>query len=70
VLLASWTWAQGLLTEQEVQELAQAWFRALRALVDHAAEDTAGGFTPSDVPLALLNQSDIDRLEAEWRTSE
>ncbi|MFI5571876.1 condensation domain-containing protein, partial [Streptomyces sp. NPDC051740] len=69
-LLASWTWAQGLLTEQEVQELAQAWFRALRALADHAAEDTAGGFTPSDVPLAMLNQSDIDRLEAEWRTSE
>ncbi|MEV0174681.1 amino acid adenylation domain-containing protein [Streptomyces sp. NPDC050803] len=69
-LLASWTWAQGLLTEQEVQELAQEWFRALRALVDHAAEDTAGGFTPSDVPLAMLNQSDIDRLEAEWRTSE
>ncbi|MFE2282281.1 amino acid adenylation domain-containing protein [Streptomyces sp. NPDC059454] len=69
-LLASWTWARELLTEQEVRELAQAWFRALRALVDHAAEDTAGGFTPSDVALAMLNQSDIDRLEAEWRTSE
>ncbi|MFD0182974.1 condensation domain-containing protein, partial [Streptomyces sp. NPDC127133] len=69
-LLAAWTWAQGLLTEQEVRELAQAWFRALRALVDHTAEGTSGGFTPSDVPLALLNQSDIDQLEAEWRTSE
>ncbi|WP_318023137.1 non-ribosomal peptide synthetase [Streptomyces sp. ICN988] len=69
-LIASWTWARGLLTEQEVRDLAEAWFRALRALADHAAEDTAGGFTPSDVPLALLNQSDIDRLEAEWRTSE
>lgn len=69
-LLAAWTWAQGLLTEQEVRELAQAWFRALRALADHAAEGTAGGFTPSDVPLALLNQSDIEQLEAEWRTSE
>ncbi|MEU5093034.1 condensation domain-containing protein, partial [Streptomyces sp. NPDC021356] len=69
-LLAAWTWAQGLLTEEEVQELAQEWFRALRALVDHAADGTSGGFTPSDVPLAMLDQSDIDRLEAEWRTSE
>ncbi|MCW8101040.1 condensation domain-containing protein, partial [Streptomyces tauricus] len=69
-LLAVWTWAQGLLTEQEVRELAQAWFRALRALADHTADGTAGGFTPSDVPLALLHQSDIEQLEAEWRTSE
>ncbi|MFG3003155.1 amino acid adenylation domain-containing protein, partial [Streptomyces calvus] len=69
-LMASWSWAGGLLDEDDVRELAEAWFRALRALVQHAERSDAGGFTPSDVPWAMLSQGDIDLLEAEWRTSE
>jgi non-ribosomal peptide synthase protein (TIGR01720 family) len=69
-LMASWSWAGGLLDEDDVRELAEAWFRALRALVQHAERSDTGGFTPSDVPWAMLSQGDIDLLEAEWRTSE
>ncbi|MBX7550316.1 amino acid adenylation domain-containing protein [Streptomyces sp. tea 10] len=32
-LVANWSWASSLLTEDEVRELAQAWFEALRAVV-------------------------------------
>ncbi|WP_344315692.1 condensation domain-containing protein, partial [Streptomyces rhizosphaericus] len=71
-LTASWSWAAGLLDEHEVRELAEAWFQALRALVRHVEQGgaDAGGFTPSDVSWAGLDQNDIDLLEAEWRTSE
>ncbi|MEZ7154950.1 non-ribosomal peptide synthase/polyketide synthase [Streptomyces sp. MAD19A] len=69
-LMASWSWAGGVLDEDAVQELADAWFAALRALAQHVEEADAGGFTPSDVSWAGLSQSDIDLLEADWRTSE
>jgi len=72
-LTASWTWPGGLLAEQDVTDLAQGWFRALRALVDHAARPDAGGFTPSDLTLVSLDQDEIDEFEdemrAEWETS-
>ncbi|MGW1723523.1 non-ribosomal peptide synthase/polyketide synthase [Streptomyces sp. NPDC002306] len=35
-LTAHWTFAPGVLPEESVQDLAQTWFRALRALVDRA----------------------------------
>jgi hypothetical protein len=34
----------------------------LRALVAHCREAGAGGFTPSDFPLARLSQRQLDRL--------
>ncbi|AGZ41987.1 non-ribosomal peptide synthase/polyketide synthase [Actinoplanes friuliensis] len=68
-LAASWTWATGVLTEPEVQELADLWFAALEALVAHAGRSDAGGLTVSDVSLSLLDQDEIDLLEDEWRVS-
>jgi amino acid adenylation domain-containing protein/non-ribosomal peptide synthase protein (TIGR01720 family) len=67
-LFASWTWPERLLTEADVRELADGWFRALRALIDHAERPDAGGYTPSDLALVDLSQDEIDMLEAEWRT--
>ncbi|UWE13786.1 non-ribosomal peptide synthase/polyketide synthase [Actinacidiphila bryophytorum] len=37
-LSAHWAYAAGLLTEPAVRDLAQTWFRALRALVDRTAQ--------------------------------
>ena len=62
-LTATWSFAPRLLSEQAVQDLAQCWFAALRALVRHAAQPGAGGRTPSDLPLVALPQSEIERLE-------
>ncbi|MCB5182201.1 condensation domain-containing protein, partial [Streptomyces antimicrobicus] len=62
-LVATWTWADGLLTEEQVRALGEGWFAALRALAEHAGSPAAGGHTPSDLPLVSLNQHEIDGLE-------
>ncbi|GGK73127.1 non-ribosomal peptide synthetase [Mangrovihabitans endophyticus] len=66
-LVAHWLWPRDLLTEREVRDLAEAWFRALTMLARHVADPDAGGRTPSDLALTTLSQSEIDLLEAEWR---
>ncbi|GAA0960523.1 amino acid adenylation domain-containing protein [Actinocorallia libanotica] len=65
-LTATWSWPAGLLAEEEVRALGEAWFEALRGLVAHAADEGAGGFTSSDL-LVELDQSEIDTLQAAWR---
>ena len=37
-LIAHWSWAPALIAEDAVHDLAQGWFRALEALVRHAAQ--------------------------------
>ena len=64
-LIAHWSWAPALVGEDEIRDLAQGWFRALEALVRHAAQPGAGGRTPSDLPLVALSQAQIERLE-QW----
>ncbi|QKV94272.1 amino acid adenylation domain-containing protein [Streptomyces sp. NA02950] len=63
-LSATWTWPGELLTEDEVAEVARAWFDALQALVAHADRPGGGGLSPSDLPLVELDQEEIDRLAA------
>ena len=65
LLHATWTWAGGLLTEAEVGELAGLWFTALEGLVRHAAQDGAGGFTPSDIDLVSISQDELDEFASE-----
>ena len=64
-LTAVWSWPQALLAESDVRELAETWFEALRALVDHSRGSGVGGYTPSDLSLVSLSQDDIDDLETE-----
>jgi amino acid adenylation domain-containing protein/non-ribosomal peptide synthase protein (TIGR01720 family) len=65
-LVTVWSCAAGTLTDAEAAELADAWDRALLAIVDRAAGSGAGGRIPSDLPLLAVSQDDIDELEAEW----
>ena len=67
-LLLSLTWPQGLLEPEEVAELADGWVAALGGIAAHAGQPAAGGHTPSDFPLAAVNQAEIDEVEARWRT--
>ncbi|MEV6424329.1 amino acid adenylation domain-containing protein, partial [Streptomyces sp. NPDC051662] len=69
-LTAHWLYAKHVLSPDEVRRLADAWFRALEALVVHARKPDTGGYTPSDMPLVELSQSEIDLLEDDWRMSE
>jgi non-ribosomal peptide synthase protein (TIGR01720 family) len=62
-LTATWAWAPALLAEAEVRDLADAWFAALEALVEHVRSGGAGGVTPSDISLVALSQDELDEFE-------
>ncbi|MGJ7609287.1 amino acid adenylation domain-containing protein, partial [Variovorax sp. LT1R20] len=62
-LSATWSWAGELFSEEDIRDLGQTWFRVLEALVVHARQPAAGGFTPSDFPLLTLSQAEIEQLE-------
>ncbi|MCO8275195.1 amino acid adenylation domain-containing protein [Actinoplanes sp. TRM 88003] len=62
-LTATFTWPRGLLSGERVHDLADRWRAALRLL---AADQDAGGHTPSDLDLVSLSQDDIDSFEAEF----
>ncbi|MFI5895175.1 amino acid adenylation domain-containing protein [Actinoplanes sp. NPDC051513] len=62
-LAATFTWPRGLLTAEQVHELADRFRAALRAL---ATGTDGGGYTPSDLDLVDLSQDDIDSLEADF----
>jgi amino acid adenylation domain-containing protein/non-ribosomal peptide synthase protein (TIGR01720 family) len=64
-LTAVWTWMPGIFSENDVRLIADGWFHMLETLVQHSEQPGAGGFSPSDVPLVALSQSEIDRLESE-----
>ncbi|MEV1025807.1 amino acid adenylation domain-containing protein [Streptomyces sp. NPDC050264] len=70
VLVADWTWASALLDEADVQDLAESWFRALKALRSLAAQAGRPGATgrvPSEFPLVRIEQREIDAYASELR---
>jgi pristinamycin I synthase-2 len=60
---ATWSWAPGIWSEDDVHALADLWCAELAA---QAVGTPVGGHTPSDLPLVSLSQSEIDELEAEF----
>src|SRR5437879_11250676 len=56
--------------EATVRRLAQEMIQALREIVAHCTEPGAGGRTPSDFPLARLDQATIDLLAGDGRSVE
>jgi len=42
------------------EDLAQRFVEALRSIIAHCQSPEAGGFTPSDFPLAQLSQDELD----------
>ncbi|WP_431605676.1 non-ribosomal peptide synthase/polyketide synthase [Amycolatopsis melonis] len=66
----AWHYAEGVHDETTVDRLATAMLDALRGIVTHCAQPDAGGRTPSDFPLAALDQSTVDRLVGDGRAVE
>ena len=63
-LIVNWTWPSAVMSEPDVQELAQLWFDALAALTKHAGHFT-GGHTASDFALVPgLSQQELDTVDA------
>ncbi|MGW2817874.1 amino acid adenylation domain-containing protein [Streptomyces sp. NPDC001415] len=62
-LRARFDFPTGVLSADEVRELADLWCAALEALAAHTKQPDAGGLTPSDVPLVTVRQSEIEAWE-------
>ncbi|MEU9136993.1 amino acid adenylation domain-containing protein [Streptomyces sp. NPDC048404] len=67
-LTAYFGFPTGVLSREDVTELAALWTQALTALAHHATTPDAGGLTPSDAPLVPVGQAEIDAWEARFGT--
>ncbi|MBI6852860.1 non-ribosomal peptide synthetase [Pseudomonas cichorii] len=61
-LVLRWTFSGERYQHQAIAELAQAYLEQLQALIAHCLADGSGGLTPSDFPLAALDQVHLDAL--------
>ncbi|MEU4445217.1 non-ribosomal peptide synthase/polyketide synthase [Actinosynnema sp. NPDC050801] len=64
----SWEYSGEVHDEATVRDLAEGMVRALREIVAHCARPDAGGRTPSDFPLARLDQAAVDRIAGDGRS--
>ncbi|HEY9315941.1 amino acid adenylation domain-containing protein [Williamsia sp.] len=65
-LVASFSYATGVLSESDVREIGALWVEAMTALSNHAGATGTGGLTPSDLPLLQLDQHQIGTLESRY----
>ena len=61
----SWTFSREMFDQATVQHLADDYARELSALIAHCCDASHRGVTPSDFPLAGLNQQQLDTLVGE-----
>ncbi|MGW7020115.1 non-ribosomal peptide synthase/polyketide synthase [Streptomyces decoyicus] len=66
----TWYYSSGVHREETVTALATGMLTALEDIVAHCAGPDAGGRTPSDFPLARLDQAAVDRVAADGRAVE
>ncbi|HEX6861516.1 MAG TPA: amino acid adenylation domain-containing protein, partial [Thermoanaerobaculia bacterium] len=59
-----WDYSAHRHRRESLETLARGFMAALRRLIEHCREAGDGGFTPSDFPLAQLDQAALDRLVA------
>ncbi|MCR3750886.1 non-ribosomal peptide synthase domain TIGR01720/amino acid adenylation domain-containing protein [Lentzea californiensis] len=69
-LRLTWYFSDEVHDESTVRALAEAMTVALREIVAHCAQPGVGGRTPSDFPLAGLDQAAVDRLVGDGREVE
>jgi non-ribosomal peptide synthase protein (TIGR01720 family) len=65
-----WTYNQALHPGKDVRALAEEFVAALKNIIAHCASPQAGGRTPSDFPLARLEQAALDTLFQQHRDIE
>jgi len=61
-LQAEWTYSAEIHDRVTVEKLAHDFLEELQALIAHCFSTTVGTHTPSDFPLARLNQTQLDEL--------
>ncbi len=65
ILRVRWSYSRDLHRPETVEALAERYAAELRALVEHCCSPDAGGCTPSDFPLAQLDEATLAMLEAD-----
>ncbi|WP_182880432.1 non-ribosomal peptide synthase/polyketide synthase [Microbispora sp. H10949] len=70
VLRLDWSYYDQVHEETTVRLLAEETVTALREIVEHCVSPEAGGCTPSDFPLARLDQAGVERIAGDGREVE
>ena len=61
-LQMEWTYSQNVHRHFTIEKLAQEFIEALRSIIAHCKASDAGGVTPSDFPLARLDQKNLNKV--------
>ncbi|MEU9144178.1 amino acid adenylation domain-containing protein [Streptomyces sp. NPDC048349] len=69
-LRIDWIHSPGNHTAETVERLAGEFLTALRGIIAHCLAEGSGGATPSDFPLAGLDQAAVDRIAGDGRDVE
>ncbi|TMR18529.1 non-ribosomal peptide synthetase, partial [Nonomuraea zeae] len=69
-LAFDWEYAAGIHHEETIARLAARFVAALAEIAEHCATPGAGGRTPSDFPLAGLDQEGVDAIAGDGRSVE
>ncbi|HWN43350.1 MAG TPA: amino acid adenylation domain-containing protein [Thermoanaerobaculia bacterium] len=69
-LQATFTYSENLHRRETIESLAREFVAQLRGLTDHCLKPGVGGYTPSEFPLARLDQARLDLLLGTERTIE
>ncbi|HEV2734152.1 MAG TPA: amino acid adenylation domain-containing protein, partial [Longimicrobiaceae bacterium] len=61
-LRVQWSYGEGVHLRATVEGVAERFGAELRGLIEHCRSEEAGGYTPSDFPLAQVGQEALDGL--------
>ncbi|PSB01236.1 non-ribosomal peptide synthetase, partial [Merismopedia glauca] len=64
-LKALWTYSRNLHHRHTIEHLAQNFIKKLRSLIHHCQSPDAGGYTPSDFPLAQMDFEELNSVLAQ-----
>ncbi|WP_353303884.1 amino acid adenylation domain-containing protein [Sessilibacter corallicola] len=66
----NWYYSKALQDQQTVEDLAGAYCEALSELIHHCLQESSGGVTPSDFPLAKVTQPQLEDMPFDWHNIE
>ncbi|MGZ7081712.1 MAG: amino acid adenylation domain-containing protein [Candidatus Angelobacter sp.] len=61
-LQVNWSYSDQLHQREKIEEIATGYMERLRELIDHCRSEGAGGFTPSDFPVAEMTQKELMQI--------
>ena len=61
-LQVNWSYSEKLHKSESIESIAQRYMECLRELLAHSRSEEAGGFTPSDFPLAQMTEEDLSQI--------